>query len=231
MPQAWGDLLRTPHLACPPPCPGCGARSRFPLCTGCLREAQFHLAPKRRTEAVGNLAIHSLGSYKDPDSRPTRVAQVLHRFKYDGDRSCGRALVWLVATCGGGAVDSAAAGRLVIPVPLSRIKLHRRGFNQAAWIARGLASRLRLPISSAALQRLSGGDGQAGLPGAARRRQPSDLFVARPALVDELDVLLVDDVVTTGTTLANCAVELTGSGARSVVAVTLLGVGNFAKPC
>jgi len=171
------------------------------------------------------LLVHRLGSYRDHQSRPTGVASALQKFKYDGDRACGHALVRLAADYCCGLGEATRGGHpVVIPVPISRSKLRRRGFNQAAWIARGIATRLRLSILPSGLRRTEDDAPQAGRPGWARRRQAASLFAADADCVDGRDVILVDDVVTTGTTLVNCSSELLRAGANHVQAVTLLGV-------
>jgi ComF family protein len=173
----------------------------------------------------GALAVCCLGTYRDDASRPTAVAGALHHFKYGLDRASGRALRWLAKTYSY-SLDSTPCD-LIVPVPLTRSRLRSRGFNQAAWIARGIAASLDLPVEPDALARVRGQISQTGLAGSARRRQVGTEFQARPADISGANILLADDVVTTGTTLANCAEELLRAGARTVTGVTLLGVAEY----
>ena len=225
LPKVWAELCLAPHLVCRPACAGCGARSLAPICTGCRREAQFHIGPRPRMVGGGALAVCCLGAYWDEASRPTAVASTLHHFKYGLDRASGRALRWLARTYSY-SLGSAHCD-LIVPVPLTRSRLRSRGFNQAAWIARGIAASLELRVEPDALARVRGHLPQTGLAGSARRRQAGAEFRARPAKVAGANVLLVDDVVTTGTTLTNCAEELLRAGAGNVTGVTLLGVAEY----
>jgi ComF family protein len=225
LPELWGELCTAPHLICPPPCVGCGCASLRPVCTGCARESKFHLGPSTQHVSGTRLKIQRLGSYGSTDHAPTPIAKALHRFKYRGDRSCGRAIVWLATISA--ALLLIEDQRILVPVPLSRPRLRARGFNQAAWIARGLAASLDLDIAPDLLRRTDQGKAQAGLGRAQRHRQRPSAFSADPVAAAGADILLVDDVVTTGTTLINCAGELIHAGARSVRAVTLLGVPQY----
>lgn len=225
LPRLWAELCIAPHLVCRPACAGCGARSPSPICTGCRREAQFHIGPHPRVISGAALAVCCLGTYRDDASRPTAVAGALHHFKYGLDRASGRALRWLAKT-----YSYSLAGTpcdLIVPVPLTRSRLRSRGFNQAAWIARGIAASLDLRVEPNALARVRGQVPQTGLAGSARRRQLGVEFQARAASISGARILLADDVVTTGATLANCAEELLRAGARTVTGVTLLGVAEY----
>jgi ComF family protein len=104
-------------------------------------------------------------------------------------------------------------------VPLAPARLAERGFNQA-W---ELARRLRAPgrATTAALLRVRDTPHQATLPRAQRQSNLRHAFMVDPAWQARLqgsDVALVDDVMTTGTTLAECAAVLRSAGARSVQA-------------
>jgi ComF family protein len=94
--------------------------------------------------------------------------------------------------------------QVIVPVPLHPKRLQQRGFNQAWLIAHELSQLLQLPLISEGLTRRENTRPQAGLSGAQRRRNLFDAF----ELVDDFDyqrIALVDDVVTTGTTVAEIA--------------------------
>lgn len=105
----------------------------------------------------------------------------------------------------------------VVPVPLHAARLRRRGFNPAAAIARQLAREAGAPIAHGALARTRDTPSQTGLGRAARRANVRGAFRARR--LDAATVWLVDDVVTTGATLEECARVLRAAGARQVVAL------------
>jgi len=111
---------------------------------------------------------------------------------------------------------------VVLPVP-SRL-LHRflRGYNQCEVLARPLAKRLGLPYSASVLKRCGSPKRQGGLKEDARRENVKGTFkVVRPALVENRVVLVVDDIMTTGSTLSEAARTLKAAGAKKVWTVSI----------
>ena len=106
---------------------------------------------------------------------------------------------------------------LVVPVPLHWWRHSRRGYNQAALVARALARRADLPLSTGALARRRAGRRQLGLSRQERLASLAGCYAARVSRVRGRTILLVDDVVTTGATLEACARELRRAGAAGVV--------------
>jgi competence protein ComFC len=111
----------------------------------------------------------------------------------------------------------------IIPVPLHERRAKERGFNQAAVIAESLAKRLQLPLDEATLSRPVASDKyRAGLDPKARRDTVAGAFAVRyPRLVEDENILLVDDVFTTGATVNACSEALLASGARNVWVLTI----------
>jgi ComF family protein len=110
---------------------------------------------------------------------------------------------------------------LVVPVPLHPRRLAERGYNQAALLARPLARRLGVPFRPRALRRARLAAPQASLD-RAKRLAIAGAFTLAPGLsVAGQRVLLVDDVATTGATLAGCAAPLYAAGALQVEAAVL----------
>lgn len=118
---------------------------------------------------------------------------------------------------------------LIIPVPLHRSRERERGYNQAELLARGLRSKLgKLSANGAPilatkiLARKSPTAPQSGLHQAARRENVRGAFaVTHPERLRGRNVILVDDVMTTGATVSACAAVLKRAGAQHVVALTL----------
>jgi ComF family protein len=111
---------------------------------------------------------------------------------------------------------------VVVPVPLHRQRERERGYNQAALIAKPLAKRLGLPCKSVLLTRIRPRPNKHILTEKKRWESVRGAFATRPGShVDNLRVLLVDDVMTTGATLHSCAKTLRDAGAKSVVGVTV----------
>jgi ComF family protein len=111
----------------------------------------------------------------------------------------------------------------VIPVPLHVDRVRARGFNQALLLARLISKALVLPLDEVSLVRRGSSEKyRAGLDAKGRQDTVIDAFaVVRPRLVEGEDILLVDDVFTTGATASACADVLLASGARNVFVVTI----------
>ena len=112
---------------------------------------------------------------------------------------------------------------IVMPVPLHPERLRARGFNQASVLAQALSRRLQLPLDEVSLLRISPSEKyRAGLDAKGRRDTVAGAFTVRhPRLVANEDLLLVDDVFTTGATVSSCAESLLAAGARNVYVLTV----------
>ncbi|MCE1255427.1 MAG: ComF family protein [Anaerolineae bacterium] len=110
---------------------------------------------------------------------------------------------------------------LIVPVPASRKRRSERGYNQAEIIAFPLALLLKLPFSTKSLVKVGETRSQIGLSLAERINNIQNAFSADPKYVNKKNVLLVDDVSTTGATLNACAQALISAGAQSVYGVTI----------
>ncbi len=111
---------------------------------------------------------------------------------------------------------------VVVPVPLYWVRRLRRGYNQSAALARGLAAGLGAPLVSSCLRRTRHTPLQTLLPASARRTNVRGAFRARPhPALKHRTVLLVDDVVTTGSTASAAARALHDAGAGRVVVAAL----------
>ncbi|HEV2836308.1 MAG TPA: phosphoribosyltransferase family protein [Pyrinomonadaceae bacterium] len=111
----------------------------------------------------------------------------------------------------------------IIAVPLHDKRLKERGFNQATVIAEALAGRLQLPLDEVSLTRTRGSEKyRAGLDQKGRRDTVDGAFQVRyPRFIENENVLLVDDVFTTGATVNACAEALLKAKAREVLVLTI----------
>jgi competence protein ComFC len=111
----------------------------------------------------------------------------------------------------------------IIPVPLHASRARERGFNQAAVIAVAVAKQVQLPFDETSLMRVSGSEKyRAGLDRKGRRETVAGAFAVRhPRLVENENVLLIDDVFTTGATVNACSEALVASGACNVFVLTI----------
>ena len=114
---------------------------------------------------------------------------------------------------------------MVIPVPLSRERIKQRGYNQSSILARPLAMQLNLPFVKKALFRQRDTRSQIGLSAQDRKINVWGAFRAESSLIQDQNVLLVDDVTTTGATLNACAYALNQAGAQHVNCLTLARSG------
>ena len=141
--------------------------------------------------------------------------EIVHALKY---RGYTRLVEKLAAPLLSEALRGTNPFAAVVPVPLPRSRLRKRGFNQAALLAHGLARRINAGVSDT-LQVVRSTRDQVELSAAERRANVAGAFVARARTPGRL--LLVDDVLTTGATLSACANTLLRAGATEVHAATL----------
>jgi ComF family protein len=115
---------------------------------------------------------------------------------------------------------------LIVPVPLHRSRLWQRRYNQAAELARALASRTAKPVAVQVLERSRPTKSQGAMASArSRRRNVLGAFrVPEPPLVAGRNILIVDDVLTTGATAEACARALKRAGAARVQILALARV-------
>jgi len=140
------------------------------------------------------------------------VDWLVQRFKFDGRLACGVVMGELLA-------DAVSASDrplpdALIPVPLHAARLRERGFDQARELARVLGRRLTVPVAGNCLSRIRATAAQTGLDAAGRRRNLRGAF--RVQGTPPARVALVDDVLTTGSTMGECARALKRAGCGRV---------------
>lgn len=136
------------------------------------------------------------------------------RFKFGGDLAAGRVLAELMIERA--ERDPPPLPQALLCVPLHAARLRRRGYNQALELARPLARRLGLPLWHDVLQRTRATSAQTGLDGAARRRNLRGALSLRSGRSLPPHVAVLDDVMTTGATLGECARVLRRAGVERV---------------
>jgi len=209
-------------LAVPPRCAACrapGRRAADVLCGGCRRALPWLPAeccircalprPCGRCPA-GGAPFHAAWAAVAYEG----VARdMLHALKFAGARPLADVMAAQIAA---GAPPGLLAG-VVVAVPAHPGRRRARGYDPAELLARALARRTGLPLEHS-LRRGGGSARQLGAPRRVRRA-PGRLAITAVRRVPP-DVVLVDDVHTTGATLEACAAALLGAGAERVVAVT-----------
>jgi ComF family protein len=216
----WLDELL--GLVFPSRCAGCGrpgpawcaaCQSRTEILAGrlCSRCGQpDHRSPECRHEFT--FPVRSYARYCGP------LARALLHLKYRPNRALARVMGGWMA---GIVLREGWRPTLILPVPLAKDRLRRRGYNQAALIAESLAWHLNLPCSEAALTRIRETRSQVGLDGTARRTNVAGAFQARAEILGGSRVCVVDDLCTTGATLMACGQACARAGARQVYGLTI----------
>ena len=138
-------------------------------------------------------------------SKGEKVQHLIHRLKYDGHKEVG----YFVGEAYGMELKQTehfSTSELVVPVPLHADKLQKRGFNQSDFFGQGLSNALNIPFSADALKRNLATETQTRKHRYERFENVDRVFeINKPHLVKGKHVLLVDDVITTGSTLTACA--------------------------
>lgn len=204
-------------LLLPPACAGCGRvhAGSFPLCSVC--DAQL---PRRREPIPTPAALdacHVAVEFREP------IEGWVHRFKYPAPGIAGLDVA-SGAVVRALALEAAARARgplpdCVVPVPLHPRRLRARGFNPAGLLAKHLSRSNGVRCDARSLRRVRDTPSQIDLDRGERRRNVRGAFACGCRVPGS--VWLVDDVVTTGSTLAEAARALRRAGARRVVAIAL----------
>lgn len=196
-----------------------------PLCDEC----QVHDRAQRGAADGGSglWRVARLGLYEGA------LAGWVRDLKYENRPQLARPLGALLAWAIGGTLGPPVASRrawnpIIVPVPMHAARLRARGYNQASLLAMAMGEALGLPVHDGLLIRRDAGPPQAGLARTERLRLLSGAFAPGDAgghVLAGADVLLVDDVLTTGATLEACAACLMPAGAGRVLGcVVAVGV-------
>jgi ComF family protein len=208
----WDDFL---SLLFPRLCYGCGnhlMRNENLICTECYVEipkTDYHNNPDNpvaqllwgrcRIEKAAAFSIYSKGS---------RIRNLIHNIKYKGIREVGtelgRIYGYLLKSSGfTEGID------FIIPVPLHPSKMRKRGFNQSEIISKGISDATGIPVDLALLVRTSESETQTKRSRYERWINVEGIFTLSDyEALKGKHVLLIDDVITTGSTIESCANEL-----------------------
>jgi ComF family protein len=237
-------MLAALDLVFPALCPACGrtlgAGRRDPLCGDCWRGIELVTPPW--CEVCGLPfptfaavpALVAAGrcqacSVEPPPFAWARSAgyyggslrEAIHAFKFRGKQALARPLAALLLE----PLDAVASSGIaaIVPVPLAPVRERERGFNQALLLAERVGAAAQVAVRPRWLRRTRPTLPQADLTAAERSRNVRGAFTASIAVAG-LDVVVVDDVLTTGATVADCARALHAAGARRVGVLTVARV-------
>ena len=217
-------------LIFPPRCVHCHAYLEYgrALCADCRRWIVLHRTffcgkcRARRYSSARKLChrgfpflLGAAGEYEDPI-----IKGLIRSLKFHFVRSSAAPL---------GAILAAYARRLkipdsydvILPMPLSRRRLRERGFNQSELIARSLSVRTGIPINTVALLRTRHAPPQSGLHDDSKRRAniAGSFEVISPRAIHGRNIILLDDVITSGATMLEATRVLRAAGARNILAL------------
>jgi len=215
----------------PPYCGGCGKRGKrwcdecnqasirivSPVCSRCGRPiSNLETCVRCKTNPPGYAALRSWAIYCNS------IRRAIHQLKYRRNLALGEVLA-------GGLIELLDTSMwevdIVTPVPLGQKRQRERGYNQAAMLAYPLAIAKGLPYKKHALKRTQETDSQVYLSREQRAKNVENAFLADTKIVKGRNILVVDDVTTTGATMQACALALLEAGANCVYGLTLARAG------
>lgn len=209
-------------------CVGCGKEGSF-ICNSCcqsLLRIMPPLCPRcGRSQASGILCstcvswLAAIDGIRSPFQFDGVMRKAIHQLKYRNLRAIAEPLAGLLSDC---LTARYMPAEVLVPVPLHSKRLRERGYNQSGLLARKLAKLAGLPVIDDCLIRKRLAPPQAKTQNVKERRSNvADAFVCRDHRLKGSQVLLIDDVTTSGATLDACAAALKDAGAASVWGLVL----------
>ncbi|OGU70847.1 MAG: hypothetical protein A2V93_03110 [Ignavibacteria bacterium RBG_16_34_14] len=194
------------------------------VCPGCLSKIKFAEDERIKSEfarkfSSGNIISDFISLYvfeKDKE-----LQHIIHSLKYNKRFTTGKFLGRILAEnlkqkIAGWKID------YIIPVPLHHLKKAERGYNQSFYIAKGLGKGLNIPVADGFIKRKKFTESQTTMNLKERQEYIEGAFKAKRNLnLKEKNILLVDDVITTGSTVLECGKVLLKAGANKIYAVSV----------
>jgi len=213
----------------PPCCAGCGEWGER-YCQTCINRTKtikskicqicgepmslenVSVCERCSTSKVYFTAVRSWGLFEDP------LKQAIHQLKYQRNVGLGEELAWHLARL---LIDNEWDIDLITAIPLDKKRKKERGFNQSDLLARPLSWLTDIPYTNNAVSRNRETKSQVGLSRKERNKNMIGAFSSLPDKIAGKSVLVVDDVITTGSTINACSKAMIESGAAKVFGLTL----------
>ncbi len=226
----WNDCF---DLFFPRVCPACKrlmAGTEYQLCTQCLLFLpRLHAGglsiPEVESKFSGFREVKTVQAFLEYQAKG-KVQSLLRSLKYEGNKDLAFFLgrVYGLDRVSAGSVPQAD---LLVPVPLHPRKEKERGYNQSGFFAAGLSEVFGIPVDRSLLVRTVYTRSQTGKIRSERIEAMQGVFGVRPGVnLNELRIVLLDDVLTTGATLEACIEELVRGGCREVHIMTIAAARN-----
>jgi ComF family protein len=226
-------ISRLLNLLYPSKCPSCGGLSDIfshsPICSSCWSKITKYTGPsckicaKPLTSLYAEICSECLKK-APPFSKVINyglyegvLVDAINHLKFNRLKRLAKPLSRLLLNFDFQGLDG------VVPVPLSKKRLIERGFNQSLLFAQTISKEKKLPLFMDILLKVKETAPQTRLSGKERLSNLTNAFIAR-GNIKNLRLLLVDDVMTTGTTVTECSKQLIKAGAKDVVVLTLARV-------
>jgi competence protein ComFC len=212
----------------PPRCCNCDRRG-FVFCDACLAEVEqlggrlcnkcgYPVFDKNSLCEECRISIPLYTQMRSWATFSGSIKEAVHALKYKRNLALGRLLALPlldIVNISGWQID------LVVPIPLSRSRLRFRGYNQAALISHPLADLLGVQHSNNTVKRIKETSTQTEMDVNKRFMNLLDAFYVNPATLKKRNILIIDDVITTGATMQNCAKALQNAGAENIYCLSV----------
>lgn len=198
-------------LLYPPRCAGCGRVDTI-WCSRCQQEIDALPFPDRLALLPPLRGSATTGVHEG------KLQQAVHAMKYENARALAITLGERLSRC---LHEQAWTIDMIVPVPLHIQREKMRGYNQAQLLGAYVAAQHNLPLVCTAITRQRDTATQVGLTREQRHANVHGAFVADPSAVTKQQILLIDDVFTTGATLQACAQAALDAGAAAAYSLTV----------
>jgi ComF family protein len=206
-------------------CPGCNKKlspNEKPVCVDCL--SSILIADAVRLQYEYDRKFSSEKIIEDFYARyvfetDKTLQHVIHALKYQKQFKLG---IYLGEILSEGIISRGWQIDIIVPVPIHHLKKAERGYNQSDYIVKGLSKGLNIPYSTKLIKRTRHTDSQTRLHINERAINVANAFKVRhPKKISGKNILIVDDIITTGATIQECGKALVKGGAKKVYACSV----------